>query len=60
MERTTAITRLSFHRTGARCPTCVYVHNEDDDDDDDDDDNDDDHDDKTTTITMVTMVRVMY
>jgi hypothetical protein len=38
MERPTASSRLSFHRTGPRCPTSVYVHDDDDDDDDNDDD----------------------
>jgi hypothetical protein len=28
MERPTASSRLSFHRTGPRCPTSVYVHDE--------------------------------
>jgi hypothetical protein len=37
MERSTASSRLSFHRMGPRCPTSVYVHDDDDDDDDDDD-----------------------
>jgi hypothetical protein len=34
MERPTASSRLSFHRTGPRCPTSVYVHDDDDEDDD--------------------------
>ena len=33
MERSTACSRLSFHRTGLRCPTSVYVHSDDDDND---------------------------
>jgi hypothetical protein len=33
--------RFSFHRTGPRCPTSVYVHDDDDNDDNNDDDNDD-------------------
>jgi hypothetical protein len=32
MERSTASSRLSFHRTGPRCPTSVYVNYDDDDD----------------------------
>jgi hypothetical protein len=32
MQRPTAPSRLSFHRTGSRCPTPVYVHDDDDDD----------------------------
>jgi hypothetical protein len=32
MERSTASSRFSFHRTGPRCPTSVFVHDDDDDD----------------------------
>jgi hypothetical protein len=34
MERSTASSILSSHRTGPRCPTSVYVHDDDEDDDD--------------------------
>jgi hypothetical protein len=36
MERATAYSKLSFHRTRSRCPISVDVLNDDDDDDDDD------------------------
>jgi hypothetical protein len=42
MERPAASWRLSFRRTGPKCPTSVYVHDDDEDDDHDDDDDDDD------------------
>jgi hypothetical protein len=31
VERSIASSRLSFHRTGPRCPTSVYAHVDDDD-----------------------------
>jgi hypothetical protein len=34
VERSAASLRLSFHRTGSRCPTSVYGHEDDDDDGD--------------------------
>jgi hypothetical protein len=30
MERSTASSRFSFHRTGPACPTSGYVHDDDD------------------------------
>jgi hypothetical protein len=57
IDRPTASSRLSSHRTGPRCPTSVYLHDDndddgDDDDDDDDDDNDDDDDDDDDDISL--------
>jgi hypothetical protein len=36
-----SIFKIDFHRTGPKCPTSVYVHDDNDDLDDDDVDDDD-------------------
>jgi hypothetical protein len=40
-----SIFKIDFHRTGPKCPTSVYVHDDNDLDDDDVDDDDVDDDD---------------